>query len=68
MSVTAGQSTESHSTDVLKKHHSKSATPVANRLPDPRTMAEIRDGLEDISEAGLVCNDISFLLHHSHTV
>ena len=31
-------------------------------------MAEIRDGLEDVSETELVCNGIVFLLHHLHAV
>lgn len=36
--------------DVLTKHHSKSQMPVGNtRLPDPRSMVEIRDSLEDES-------------------
>lgn len=44
-------------TDILERHHSKSAsrTSFVNRLPDPSIMAEIRNGLEqDIFEAELV--------------
>ena len=34
------------SVDILKKHHSKSTSSFINRLPDPRIMAEVRDGFD----------------------
>ena len=48
-SASIGQSSPSGAVDILKKHQSKSIAPLANQLPDPRAMAEIRSGLEDES-------------------
>lgn len=42
----AGENISSNAADVLNKHHSKSVTPSVNRLPDPRTIAGIRNTLE----------------------
>ena len=60
-SASIGQSSQSRSVDILKKHQSKSIAPLVNHLPDPRAMAEIRSGLEDESyKAEMVRNSWYF--------